>query len=350
MTRLLDDIRREPAQISRALNFTLDSGRTALRAAADAVRDAPHTLVVGIGASWNAALAIHVAWNALGRPAHLFDASELLHFSEVPPDSCVILLSRSGKSVEIVRLIAKCRARQAKIVAITNAPESPLARQSDVVLLLNLEFDHSVSVSMYSALAAVANLLVHETEGIFVPETVAAVKSSLDQAASAIPMWLQAIDESDWLQPNAPTYFLARGLSLASCFEAALLWQEAAKAPACAMSTGSFRHGPQEIVRPGLRIGMWIDSEKMRDEDLALTRDLRSHGARVLLIGQRLPSDSADLQVNVPPILAAWQFLSDIIPVQLAAERLAASSGENCDAFRLCPYVIEGEAGLPGAG
>src|SRR5579863_1608229 len=158
MTRLLEDIRREPAQISRALNFTLQSGRSALRAAVDAVRNAPHTLVVGIGASWNASVAVHVAWNALGRPVHLFDASELLHFGEIPLNSCVILLSRSGKSVEIVRLIEKCRARQAKIVAITNAPESPLARQSDIVLPLNLEFDHSVSVSMYSALAATANL------------------------------------------------------------------------------------------------------------------------------------------------------------------------------------------------
>jgi glucosamine--fructose-6-phosphate aminotransferase (isomerizing) len=133
---------------------------------------------------------------------------------------------------------------------------------------------------------------------------------------------------------------------LSSCHEARLLWEEAAKVPASALPTGSFRHGPQEVVRPGLRVGMWLDGVKMRPQDLTLAKDLRRHGAKVLLIGQELASDAADLVMNIPTIPAPWQFLIDIIPIQLAAERLARLRGEDCDSFRICPYIIEDEGGL----
>jgi hypothetical protein len=33
--------------------------------------------------------------------------------------------------------------------------------------------------------------------------------------------------------------------------------------------------------------------------------------------------------------------LLDIIPAQLAAERLAGLAGVDCDSFRLCSYVVE---------
>ncbi len=155
------------------------------------------------------------------------------------------------------------------------------------------------------------------------------------------------------------TYFLARGSSLGSAYEARLMWEEGVKSPATAMGAASFRHGPQEIVgkdvRFGLsqeivgkdvRFGLWLDAAKMRDQDLALARDLRKLGARVMLIGQRLPDDDADLVFNLPEIPTPWQFLVDIIPAQLVAERLARLSGSDPDTFELCKFVVEDESGL----
>lgn len=91
---------------------------------------------------------------------------------------------------------------------------------------------------------------------------------------------------------------------------------------------------------------MWLDGAKLRTEDLTLAKDLRGHGAKVLLIGQELAADAADLVVNIPAIPAAWQFLIDIIPAQLAVERLARLRGVDCDSFRICPYIVEQEGGL----
>jgi hypothetical protein len=45
----------------------------------------------------------------------------------------------------------------------------------------------------------------------------------------------------------------------------------------------------------------------------------------------------------VPP---SWQFVIDIIPAQLAAEKLARLSGVDSDTFRYCSFIVEDEYGL----
>lgn len=346
MTKLFEDIRKQPEQIISSLRTTLGPRRTHLGEAAEVARRASHLLFVGIGASWHAAMAAHAILAQNGRLAPVFDASELLHFVELPPGCVVVLLSRSGESIEIVRLIDKCHSRGAQIIAITNTPKSTLAKQAHIVLPTMAEFDHQVSISMYSVLAMIAGLLSCEIAAALHEELSTKLQKCMVAAAKKIPEWASELELSSWLVPDAPTYFLARGVSLASAHEARLLWEEAAKAPASVLPTGSFRHGPQEILKPGVRIALWIDGEKMREEDLLLARDLCRHGVRLAVIGQRLPSGVGDHVFNLPEVESNWQFLTDIIPMQIAAERLAQRRGEDCDAFRLCSYIVEAEGGL----
>jgi fructoselysine-6-P-deglycase FrlB-like protein len=174
----------------------------------------------------------------------------------------------------------------------------------------------------------------------------ASLSHSFAETGRAIPRWQEQIAKSAWLAPRSTTYFLARGSSLGSAYESRLMWEEGVKTPATAMGTGSFRHGPQEIIAKEMRFGIWIDGAQMREQDLAVARDLRKLGARVMLIGQKLPEDAGDLAFQLPAIPAEWQFLIDIIPAQLVAERLSRLSGVDCDTFRLSSYIVEDEGGL----
>ena len=173
-----------------------------------------------------------------------------------------------------------------------------------------------------------------------------ALIESLATVQQLIQPWQREIEDNDWFAPDVSTYFLARGGSLSSCHEAKLLWEEAAKAPASAMTTGGFRHGSQEIISEYLRFGLWIDREWMRDQDLALASDLRKLGAKVLVIGQNIPADAGDLVFCLPAIPINWQFLIDIIPAQLAAEHLSHIRAVDCDSFQICSYIVEDESGL----
>lgn len=346
-TMLFKDICKQPAQLARSLSHMFGAGKSALEAAAALLRGPGPIVISGIGASWHAGMAMQARFLLSGWPALLIDASELLHCAEIPRGATVVLLSRSGKSTEIVQLVEKCRASSAAIISIVNQADSPLALGSDLVLYTSTDFDHAVSVSTYSAIAMAGALLACEATGRLAPSLHDELLQALAIVQTAIPEWRRTIEQSGWLgDGSGATYFLARGAGLASCHEARLLWEEASKMPATALTAGGFRHGPQEIVRAGLRAGIWIDAERMRSQDLDLAHDLRRLGALSLLIGQQLEPESADCVLRLPAIPSQWQFLIEVVPIQIAAERFAVLRGEDPDSFRLCSYIVENEGGL----
>ena len=125
MTKFYSDILQEPTELLKTLNFILGEGKPSIDQAVRILAEARHVYIVGIGSSWNAGLAVMSFLHSAGRPAILCEASELLHFGEIAHHAAVIFLSRSGKSIEIVRLLDQAAARGAKVIAITNTPDSP---------------------------------------------------------------------------------------------------------------------------------------------------------------------------------------------------------------------------------
>src|SRR3984893_9706968 len=394
MTHFLRDILRQPNELQLTLEHLSGAGRGALDAAVAAMRAGRHVYLTGIGSSWHAGLNVSALFQVGGRPVYMVDAAEMVQFAAIPAGSVLIVISRSGRSVEIVQLLAKARERGATVIGITNAADGALAREAQIAIVVPVAMDHAISVNTYTTLALAAGILAAAVvsgrdflQGLkpnaggssmsdlkvrppkesgladsrpaplnasladsLSRKLVASLADLLSLAFSAagkyIPKWQEQIENSEWLAPGSTTYFLARGSSLGSAYEARLMWEEGVKSPATAMGAASFRHGPQEIVERDMRFGIWIDGARMREQDLALARDLRKLGARVMLIGQRLPEDAGDLVFQLPEIASEWQFLIDIIPAQLVAERLARLSGADPDTFRLCSFVVEDEAGL----
>jgi glutamine---fructose-6-phosphate transaminase (isomerizing) len=346
MTHFLRDILRQPNELKRTIDFLSGAGRAALDAATCAIRGARHVYLTGIGSSWHAALGAGTLFNLSASPVYLCEAAELLEFAEFPTDAVVIVISRSGRSIEIVKLLAKARESGATVIAVTNSAEGHLAQGAQISLAIPIELDHAISVNTYSTLAATAGILASAAAGTWGATLAAALSALFTKTGAAIPGWQDQVANASWFAPQTITYFLARGCSSGSCQEARLLWEEGVKSPATAMNTGSFRHGPQEMVTAGSRFGIWIDAERMRAQDLAVARDLRKLGAGVMLIGQDIPDDGADLVFQLPSTPSGWQFLVDIIPAQLAAEKLARLSGVDSDTFRYCSFIVEDEYGL----
>ena len=346
MTRLLEDILRQPEELRRVLDYLSGPGRGALERAAGLVRNAHHVYLTGMGSSFNAALCAHPLFQLAARPVSLEDAAELLQAAAIPKGAVVIILSRSGRSVEIVDLLAKAEESGATVVALTNAKDGELARRAEVPIVVPVELDYAISVNTYSSLATAAGALASALVEAFDSALVARLDEALRNVAAIVPQWREEISRSDWLAPDETHYFLGRCGSLGSCYEARLLWEEGAKRPATAMGTSSFRHGPQEMVHPDARFAVWIDRERMREQDLTVVRDLERLAASVMLIGQHLPDDAASLVFELPEVPADWQFLIDVIPAQLAAEHLARLAGVDPDSFRYSSYIVEDEYGL----
>jgi glucosamine--fructose-6-phosphate aminotransferase (isomerizing) len=346
-THFKRDIFRQTSELATTVKLLVEMDRPRLARAAELVRDSRYVFLTGIGASWNAAMGTAALFGQRGFPVYTVEAAELLYDTTVPPGSVVIAISRSGRSAEIVQLCAKLRQAGATLIGITNSPDSPLAKESSVAIVIPIQLDYAISVNTYSTLLVAAAALA----GFDTPDfdsSCASFLAALPAVEKSLSAWEEMVSHSPWLDPERNFYFLARGPSIASCYQARLLWEEGAKSPATAMTSSGFRHGPQEIIVPGMRFCMWIDGMKMRAEDLAVAEDLKTLGAAVALIGQDLPTHAADLIFQIPPVPAAWQFAVDVIPMQLAAETLALLRGVDCDSFRICSYIVENEYGLLG--
>lgn len=347
MSRYLQDILDQPAQLLQSLQYSADHGGAALKKAAGLITGAKNVFITAIGASWNAGIVIQAAFNEAGVQAILCDAADFLYFTRIPPGSAVIFLSRSGKSVELVQALPKCRQAHASVISITNAPDSPLAAGSDACLLTSVRFDHSISVSTYSSIILTGLLLTQyfrpQSPGLLIYD---ALMEPLRETGSRLNEWREIIEDAGWPEKNAHTYFTARSANLASAHEGMLLWEEVAKQPASALTTGAFRHGPQEIINNPLNMAVWLESNIARDHDVQLVNDLAGKKVNVLSIGQELPARLKGHKISLPPCPSLFCAVINIVPIQLAAEKLARMKGVDPDVFFYCNFIVESEGGL----
>src|SRR5262249_1616492 len=104
MTRFLEDILPQPNELLQTLHYLAGPGSHGLEEAAGSLRRARHVYLAGIGSSWHAALCAGPLFSTCAHPVYLQDAAELVHFAAFPGDAVIVAISRTGKSVEIVRL------------------------------------------------------------------------------------------------------------------------------------------------------------------------------------------------------------------------------------------------------
>jgi glucosamine--fructose-6-phosphate aminotransferase (isomerizing) len=138
-------------------------------------------------------------------------------------------------------------------------------------------------------------------------------------------------------------HLLARGRSIASIGEGALLFNEVAKFPSAPMEAAQFRHGPAEIVDERYRAIVFAPHDHARELNIALAHDLTRLGGQVRLIG---PGETERGWWTTPDVPASLAPLIEIIPVQCAAMRLAEWRGLTPGEFRVVKQVTSSETGF----
>jgi glucosamine--fructose-6-phosphate aminotransferase (isomerizing) len=324
-------VRKQPESLARVIAHQSGPGADALASAADRMRSASSIVITGMGSSLYAAIPLRLHLAQQGLRVALIDASELLHYeSALLADSIAVMVSRSGESVEIEKLLE--RVHPSSVVAVTNEPASTLARNASEMVLVNSFADELCAIQSYTGTLAALALLGMTVFG--------ARDKKWESAVDTLPQALANVIDSPWdwdsfVEGARVIHLLGRGMSRASCWEAALLLAEAAKTAAVPMEAGAFRHGPVELLDQQFRGIVFATDEHTRTLDTALARDLEKLGGRVRVIGPELPA--------VPPLL---QPVLEIIPVQFAAKRLAEVRGIELNQFRYATQVTRSETGF----
>lgn len=348
-TPLLENILNQPQALRRVLDHQMSRDGEALVHVAEILRSKKRIVLTGMGASYFACVPFQYMLAAQGFDVACVETAELLYFPthRINETDAVVLCSRSGESIEIVKLLDHLRDSNCATIAITNIAGSTLSTNASASVVVGSPPDQLVAIQTYTATVAAFILLAAAIRNDLA-NTVAELTQTIETLCAVIPVWVSERQQMHaFLRDARPLYLLARGPALGNAFEGMLLMHETAKAPAVAISVPQFRHGPVEVADQHLRAVIIGTLPQTLSLDVAFVNDLMHLGAQVRWIGNRIPELHC-------PSLCSWP--SDVpvrctsivepIPLQIAAYTQAELNGVAPGQFRWAPAITSSETGF----
>ena len=328
MNRFRAEIEEQPAVTSRLL----ERGKTPAAEIAARFHDAKARgfLIAARGSSDHAALYAKYLFGARNRALVALAAPSLFtHYARAPrlDGQCVVGISQSGESPDVIAVVEEARRQGCVTVAITNERESNLAHAAELALPLDAGPEVSVPASKTYTASLLAIALVSEAL-----DPNAAFESALERVPDAISRALERETELDALVapligPRA--IVLGRGFNFSTAEEIALKLSETSYVLARAWSVADFEHGPIAVVEPGLPF-LLVDGGGLVAADLESVRArIEAKGGQVLHL-----YDVSGLPEELTPIPLA-------VLGQLLAHDVAAARGLDPDRPRTIQKVTK---------
>jgi len=128
-------------------------------------------IVCGIGKAGLIGKKLAATFASTGTRAHFLHPSEAVHgdLGRIGPTDVVLMLSNSGTTEEIVRILPFIVRKAAGLVAITSGANSPLARAADIVLVLP-PFRESCQLNLAPSTSTTAMLAIGDALALVVSE------------------------------------------------------------------------------------------------------------------------------------------------------------------------------------
>jgi glucosamine--fructose-6-phosphate aminotransferase (isomerizing) len=335
------EIRQQPEVIARLIaQPQFAQVAAALRAA-----DPRYIVLAARGSSDNAArYAQYLFGIHLGLPVALA-APSISTLYQSPPryrNAAVIGVSQSGQATDVLQVLRDAAAQGALTIAITNAPDSPMAQQADYHLALHADLERSIAATKtYTAqLAAFALLTAHlaENSGLF--DDLRRLPTFIAHALEIAPVLAARAERFRFM---SHCVVLGRGYNYATAFEIALKIKELTYVIAEPYSSADFRHGPKAMIEEDFPVIAIMPDGAALPDMLALVRDLRERRADLTVISaNRTALEAAHLPVPMPQGVPEW--LSPIVAVvagQLLALHIAAVKGNALDAPRSLTKITQ---------
>lgn len=354
MSQFTDEIQALPDALGRLVSFYRREGRERLHAWAARLRGCQYLLCSGMGTSAFAPLAIRSTLAEAGIGCCTLDAGEWLHYGRpqmAAGAGRVVLLSQSGESVEITRLLAQDGVPD-ELVALTNQEDSTLGRRASLVLPLCAGAEASISTKTYTNTLGVLYLMAAVLRPTELSEArrLDAALDDLERAAAGLratdPAQIQPAAE--FLLPGDALAFVGRGPAYVAARQNALTFMEGARCLAAAFSGGGFRHGPFESVGPDFRLVIFAPAGPTELLLTRLGRDAAALGARVVMITDAATPTETNVQVIRTPN-PDGESPERLFPLLVSGVHpwllhfLAQARGIEAGQFRYCQKITEQE-------
>jgi glutamine---fructose-6-phosphate transaminase (isomerizing) len=331
---MLGEIREQPSALLRLIEHDRDFARVA-----ELARSRKKTLVriVGHGSSDNAASFGVYAFGVLAGWTALRDSISLTVYSGAELDmsgSLVLAMSQSGRTPDVIEYVGRSRARGALTVAVTNEPDSELARVAEVVLPLSAGPERSVAATKTytNSVAAIALLAAHVGgRGGEYSAGLRTVAGQLEDLIGELEPTVAAMAVQFAFVGRM--FVIGRGAEFTTAREIALKLLETCRIAAEPLTATGLAHGP--VAALDALFPVWAiasDGENLAAVCEATAR-ARAAGATVVASGaaaREIEGAVYSLPTPRPPLPLLAPLLS-IAPGQLFAWALAQARGLDPD-------------------
>ena len=333
MNSLLEkEINQQPS----VLQSLLDEEAGNVKTIADGIRDQfRYMMIAARGTSDNAARYAQYLLGIHNRLAVALATPSIFTLYKQPPDlkdALLLGISQSGQSPDIVTVMEEARRQGQPSIAITNDPESPLAKKSKWVIDLHARFERAVAATKtYTAsLAAIALLSSYLKESSERLAQLKKIPSLMEQTLRITNELLPRFERYRYMDHCA---VIGRGLNYCTAFEISLKITELARLLADPYSSADFLHGPIAMVREGFPVILVAPKGHVLDDMIGMAKSLLERRAELIIISND-PGllEYAHLPIPLPQDCEEWLSpLLAVIPGQLIAFKLAQVRGLNPD-------------------
>ncbi|HXF63727.1 MAG TPA: SIS domain-containing protein [Caldilineaceae bacterium] len=320
---------REIHEQPKVLRTLLDLEQPTIRQLVNTIRQRQidYVLIAARGTSDNAGRYANYLFGALNGLPVALAAPSLYTIYKRPPrlqNALVLGISQSGKSPDIVSVLADAHRQGALTAAITNAADSELAAQADFVIQLHAGEERSIAATKsYTAeLMATALLAANLADD---PQLLTTLAEVPDAVARVLEVEEQVAAIAERYRYMQACVVIGRGYNYASAFELALKLKELTYTIAEPYSSADFLHGPLALIENGFPAFVIAPGGIMLPEMQEFIGVLRKREAEPVVISD----DAAALRlgrIQIPLLASVAEWVSPItaiVPGQLFALYLA---------------------------
>ena len=341
---LHSEIFEQPQRLAALLD---SQQRTVLEIAkAIQARNVQYAFLAARGTSDNAGRYANYLWGAHnGLPLALATPSLFTYYQSPPrlKDALVVGVSQSGQSPDIVSVLEEGRRQNCLTLAITNIPNSPLAKAADFVLDIQAGEEKAVAATKTytTELMAIAMISAALSDSNQYWDELASVSNWAEQALALDERIAQMTQRYRYMNQCV---VLGRGFNYATAFEWALKMKELTYVIAEPYSSADFQHGPIAMVEGGFPVFAIAPTGRVQESMREMLSRLRKQKDAELVIisddGEVLAL--AQSPIPLPPQIPEWLTpLVSIIPAQLFACNLTSVKGYDTESPRSITKVTE---------
>ncbi len=291
---MIKEIKEQPAVARRLLDSFTTTQKAKIEKFVQILRDYKKLVFIASGTSYHAALIGCILLNRLGYNARANIASEIETFVHFDEETCVIAISQSGETMDVIIPLKKAKAAGAKILSIVNVPYSTIQRWSEVSLevLAGQEVCVAATKSYTNQvimLLQIAHMLGHN--GMELDKIPERIERTIDHNEEIIK------NIAEKMKGKKDIFVLGKAISYPMAREIALKLKEISYIHAEGMMAGELKHGTIALIEEGTPVIALVPNKNL--EMLSSTKEVEARGAAVIAITNQ-PLESQYTEIVLP--------------------------------------------------